>query len=55
MLTLTRKIGEEIVIDNKIRICVVKIEGKQVKLRFEADNQVVIVRSELIADVANSE
>ncbi|MFW5962099.1 MAG: carbon storage regulator [bacterium] len=50
MLILGRKEGEDIVIDNKIIIKVVKIEGDQVKIGFEAPSDIEIYRKELLND-----
>jgi carbon storage regulator CsrA len=48
MLVLTRKIGEEIVIGDKIRLTVVEIRGNQVRLGFTAPIDVPIRRDELL-------
>jgi len=47
MLVLSRKIGEEIVIGNDIRVTVVDVKGSRVKLGIQAPNDVGIFRSEL--------
>jgi len=47
MLVLSRKIGEEIVIGDNIRVTVVAIRGNQVRLGFTAPDDVTIHRSEL--------
>jgi carbon storage regulator len=49
MLVLSRKIGEEIVIGDNIRVTVVAIRGNQVRLGFSAPEDVAIQRSELRA------
>ena len=49
MLVLSRKIGEEIVIADNIRVTVVAIRGNQVRLGFSAPDEVSIQRSELRA------
>jgi carbon storage regulator len=48
MLVLSRKIGEEIVINNDIRMCVVAIQGNQIRLGFVAPREVLIRREELL-------
>lgn len=47
MLVLSRKIGEEIVIGDEVRVRVVSVQGNQVRLGFEAPRTVVIQREEL--------
>jgi carbon storage regulator len=47
MLVLSRKIGEQIVIGNDIRVTVVDVKGGRVKLGIEAPTDVGIFRSEL--------
>jgi carbon storage regulator CsrA len=47
MLVLSRKIGEEIVIGDNIRVTVVAVRGNQVRLGFSAPEDVVIQRAEL--------
>ncbi len=47
MLVLSRKAGQELVIDGKIRITVNRIQGNRVTLGISAPNSVRIVRGEL--------
>jgi carbon storage regulator len=47
MLVLTRRPGEEIVIDDNIRITVVSVKGDRIRLGIEAPPHVVIDRSEI--------
>jgi carbon storage regulator CsrA len=47
MLVLSRKIDEQIIIGDDIRITVVSIRGNQVRLGFEAPPRVSIFREEL--------
>lgn len=47
MLVLSRKIGEEIVIGDNIRITVVSIRNNHVRLGFTAPQHVAIFRSEI--------
>jgi len=46
MLVLTRKIGQEIVIDGDIRITVTAIKGSQVRIGITAPSEVRINRAE---------
>lgn len=48
MLVLTRKAGEKIVLDGNIILTVVEVNGNRVKLAFEAPQDVVILRGELV-------
>lgn len=50
MLVLNRRVGEEILIGNSIRVFVVGIRGGQVRLGFEAPRDVPIVRQEIHRD-----
>ncbi|MBY0231117.1 MAG: carbon storage regulator CsrA [Gemmataceae bacterium] len=52
MLVLSRKVGEEIVIGDSIRLRVLAVNGNQVKLGFEAPRSVSIHRQELIGQDA---
>ena len=47
MLVLTRKIGEEIVIDGNIRVAVTAIRGNQVRLGITAPREVRVNREEV--------
>jgi len=48
MLVLSRKVGEEIIIADNIRVRVVSIQGNQVCLGFTAPTEVRIQREELL-------
>lgn len=48
MLVLSRKVGEEIVIGDDIRVTVVAVHGNQVRLGFRAPDHVSIFRQELL-------
>jgi carbon storage regulator len=48
MLVLTRRVGEEIVIDGNIRITIVAIKGSQVRVGIAAPPSVPIFRQELV-------
>jgi carbon storage regulator len=47
MLVLTRKSLEEIIIDDRIRVSILKIDGNRVKIGIEAPSDVAIRRQEL--------
>jgi carbon storage regulator len=47
MLVLTRRIGEEIVINDNIRVTVVSIEGGKVRLGIAAPPEVRVDRQEV--------
>lgn len=49
MLVLSRKIGERIIIDNRIVLVVTSIEGNRVKLGIEAPREVQVLRGEVKA------
>jgi carbon storage regulator len=49
MLVLTRRIGEEIIIADNIRVTVLAIRGGQIKLGLSAPPSVHVVRAELVA------
>jgi carbon storage regulator len=51
MLLLSRKPGEEVVIDGNIRLTVIEIRGNQVKLGFTAPAAIAIRRRELCVPV----
>lgn len=48
MLVLSRKAMQSVVIDQDIKITVIRIEGNQVRLGIEAPNHVRILRGELM-------
>ncbi len=47
MLVLTRRPGEEIIIDGNIRITVVSIKGDRVRIGIEAPPDVTVDRQEI--------
>lgn len=51
MLVLNRKEGEGIIIDDNIKVVVLKVKGRQVKIGIEAPKDTKIAREE-IAEVA---
>jgi carbon storage regulator len=47
MLVLSRKIGEQIVIANNIRVTIVAVKGNQVRLAIDAPAEVRVDRAEV--------
>ena len=52
MLVLSRKIGERILIGDKIAITVVRVSGGGVRLGIEAPEELPVVREELRDEMA---
>ena len=48
MLVVTRKLGEEIVIDGNIRVSIQRISSTRVRVGIDAPNDVAIARGELV-------
>lgn len=51
MLVLTRKRGEEILIDNRIVVSVIAVQGNRVRLGIRAPSDVSVRRGELVHEV----
>ena len=51
MLTLTRKKGESIVLNNNIEITILEIRGEQVKIGISAPRDVSIYRKEVYLQI----
>ena len=49
MLVLSRLINEKIIVDGPCTITVVQIRGNKVRLGFDAEPEILIMRSELLA------
>jgi carbon storage regulator len=47
MLVLTRKIGEEIILDGSIRVRIVAVNGSRIRVAVDAPTEVQITRGEL--------
>jgi carbon storage regulator len=47
MLVLTRKVGEQIFVGDKIKVSVLRVQGKRVQIAIEAPASVSIDRSEV--------
>lgn len=54
MLILSRKVNESIVVDGRILIKVVRVEGEVVKLGIEAPLDVPVHRQEIYEEIKNS-
>lgn len=50
MLVLRRKAGEAIVLDGKVTVYVLEVEGNRVKLGISAPPGVSVVRQELVTE-----
>lgn len=50
MLVLSRKLGEEIVIDGQIKVTVLKVQGGRVRIGIDAPESVRVLRKELRED-----
>lgn len=55
MLVLSRKHGEEVVINDDVRVRVVSIRGDKVRLGFDAPNAVPVHRREVYDAIKRSE
>ena len=54
MLILSRKLGESIVIDGRIHVKIVRVEGEVVKLGIEAPMDVPVHRLEVYQEIQKS-
>jgi carbon storage regulator len=54
MLILSRKCGESIVIDGRIKVTVMRVEGEAVKIGIEAPAQVPVHRQEIYDEIQRS-
>ena len=54
MLVLTRRENERIVIDGRITVTVVRVQGDRIRIGIEAPQEVPIMREELLAKVAEA-
>jgi carbon storage regulator len=54
MLILSRKPGESIVIDGRIKVTIVRVEGEAVKVGIEAPAQVPVHRQEVYDEIQRS-
>lgn len=51
MLVLSRKVGEQVIIANNIRVQVLSVRGNRVRLGFQAPDEVCINREEICFEV----
>ncbi len=51
MLVLTRKLGQDIFLDDEIRIVIKEIKGKQVRIGIEAPASVSVYRGEIYRQI----
>jgi carbon storage regulator len=54
MLILSRKSGESIIIDGRIQVKIVRVEGETVKIGIEAPSDVPVHRREVYEEIQNS-
>ena len=54
MLILSRKSGESIVIDGRIKLTIIRVEGEAVKVGIEAPAQVPVHRQEVYDEIQRS-
>ncbi|MDX1763399.1 MAG: carbon storage regulator CsrA [bacterium] len=54
MLVITRKVGEEIVLDGEVRIVIKEVKGKQVRIGVDAPPTVAVHRGEIYSQVAEA-
>lgn len=54
MLVLSRKIGESVVIDGRIKVKIVRVEGDCIKIGIEAPADVPIHRQEIYDEIQQS-
>lgn len=54
MLILSRKSGESIVIDGRIKVTIIRLEGEVVKIGIEAPPQVPVHRQEVYDEIQRS-
>ena len=51
MLTLSRTVGQSVMIGNDVEVCVVAVRGGAVKLSIKAPRDITILRDELRHEV----
>jgi carbon storage regulator len=54
MLVLSRKVGEEIIIDGDIRVSIVRVRGNRVRIGIQAPPDARILREELASSALGS-
>lgn len=53
MLYLTRKVGESVVINDRIEVTIVEVRGRSIKLGFDFPPDVTVLRRELYDKIQN--
>ena len=54
MLILSRKSGESIVIDGRIKVTIIRFEGETVKVGIEAPSEIPVHRQEVYDEIQRS-
>lgn len=54
MLILSRKVGEAVVLDEKITVRIIEISKGVVRIGFDAPNDMLILREELELEIKNA-
>ena len=54
MLVLTRRENERIVIDGRITLTVIRVQGDRIRIGIEAPPEIVVMREELLASAAKA-
>jgi carbon storage regulator len=54
MLVLTRRVGDSVVIDGRIRVVVLRLERDSLKLGIDAPSEVAVHRQEVYEEIQRS-
>jgi carbon storage regulator len=54
MLVLTRKVGDSVVIDGRIRVVVLRLDRDSLKLGIDAPSEVAVHRQEVYEEIQRS-
>lgn len=55
MLVLSRKLSESIVIDGRITVTLIEVQGNKVRLGIEAPREIPVLRTELLRTAATQQ